>query len=256
MKKAMMAIAISTILYACNNSDSKQVNTDANPPLANENVANGLTEKEKQDGWELLFDGVSTKGWHKYNTDSIGHAWKVVDNTLFLDASEKVDGKVVGGGDIVSDREFDDFDLVYEWKISKNGNGGVIIYAQEDKKYKYPWETGPEMQVLDNDGHPDAKIVKHRAGDLYDLVSSSKEAVKPAMEWNAAEIKSKDGKLSLYLNGQNVVNTTLWDDNWKQMVAGSKFKNMPDFGKFKKGRIGLQDHGDNVWFRNIKIKKL
>jgi hypothetical protein len=112
------------------------------------------------------------------------------------------------------------------------------------------------MQVLDNAGHADAKIIKHRAGDLYDLISSSSEPVKPAGQWNTAEITANKGKLDFYLNGQHIINTRMWDDNWKQMVAGSKFKAMPDFGKFTKGRIALQEHGDQVWYKNIKIKKL
>jgi hypothetical protein len=113
-----------------------------------------------------------------------------------------------------------------------------------------------EMQVLDNDRHPDAKIPKHRAGDLYDLISCSRETVKPALEWNKAGIRALNGKLDLFLNGENVVSTTLWDDNWKKLIAGSKFKAMPNFGTFKKGRIALQDHGNKVWYRNIMIKKL
>ena len=112
------------------------------------------------------------------------------------------------------------------------------------------------MEVLDNSGHPDSKIIKHRAGDLYDLISCSKETVKPAGEWNLAEVKCLNGKLDLFLNGENVVSTTLWDDNWKKLVAGSKFVEMPDFGTYKKGKIGLQDHGNAVWYRNIMIKKL
>jgi hypothetical protein len=112
------------------------------------------------------------------------------------------------------------------------------------------------MQVLDNERHPDAKIHKHRAGDLYDLIACKKEVVKPAGEWNKAEVKCKDGKVELYLNGTEVVETTLWDDNWKKMVAESKFKTMPDFGTYKTGKIALQDHGDDVWFRNIMIRKL
>jgi hypothetical protein len=112
------------------------------------------------------------------------------------------------------------------------------------------------MQVLDNAGHRDAKIIKHRAGDLYDLISSSSEPVKPAGEWNQVEIVSNQGKLDFTLNGTKVVSTTLWDDNWKKMVAGSKFKTMSDFGTFKKGKIALQDHGDAVCYRNIMIKKL
>ena len=144
-----------------------------------------------------------------------------------------------------------------EWKISKDGNSGIIFYIHEDKvKYNWPWETGPEMQILDNKGHPDAKIIKHRAGDLYDLISCSTETVKPYGEWNLAKIKCINGKLDLYLNGNNVVSTTLWDENWKKMVAGSKFRNMAGFGTYKKGHIGLQDHGNEVCFRNIKIRKL
>ena len=248
MIKSILVASSFVLLFSCNNAVSKQ----SPQPSA----MNTISQEEKNEGWELLFDGVSTAGWHTYGNKPVGKAWKVVDGTLTIDVSEKKDGKVVGGGDIVTDKEFDNFHLKYDWKISVNGNSGVIFYAQEDSKYKWPWETGPEMQVLDNNGHPDAKIIKHRAGDLYDLISSSKETVKPAMEWNTAEIKSVNGKLDFYLNGENVVSTTLWDDNWKQLVAGSKFKNMPDFGKYQKGKLGLQDHGDVVWFRNIKIKRL
>ena len=248
MIKSILVVSSLVLMLACHNAVSKQ---SPQPP-----AMNSISQEEKNEGWELLFDGVSTAGWHTYGNKPVGKAWKVVDGTLTLDVSEKKDGKVVGGGDIVTDKEFDNFHLKYDWKISVNGNSGIIFYAQEDSKYKWPWETGPEMQVLDNNGHPDAKIIKHRAGDLYDLISSSKETVKPAMEWNTAEIKSVNGKLDFYLNGENVVSTTLWDDNWKQLVAGSKFKNMPDFGKYQKGKLGLQDHGDVVWFRNIKIKRL
>jgi hypothetical protein len=249
MIKNVLVGCVVTAMTACNNSASKQTTQSS--------AMNVISKEELNEGWRPLFDGVSTKGWHNYGNKPIGKAWKVVDGTLFLDAAVKKDGKIDGGGDIISDEEFDNFHLKYDWKISVNGNSGVIFYVNEDPaKYEWPWQTGPEMQVLDNVGHRDAKIHKHRAGDLYDLIASSKETVKPAMEWNTAEIKSLNGKLDFYLNGENIVSTTLWDDNWKNLVAGSKFKNMPDFGKYQKGKIGLQDHGDNVWFRNIKIKKL
>src|SRR4030095_14047821 len=126
----------------------------------------------------------------------------------------------------------------------------------DDKKFEHAWHTGPEMQVLDNEGHPDKEFPTHRAGCLYDLIAVSKETVKPAGEWNKAEIKLNNGKLDLYLNEENVVSTTMGDANWKKLVAGSKFKEWPAFATFKKGHLGVQDHGDPVWFRNIKIKKL
>lgn len=218
---------------------------------------NKLTTEEKSDGWKLMFDGKTTKGWHKYGGNPVGSAWKVKDGELYLDTTIKENWQIKDGGDIVSDEEYENFHLKLEWNIAKNGNSGIIFYINEDKsKYKWPWETGPEMQILDNNGHPDAKIIKHRAGDLYDLITVSKETVRPPGEWNLAEIKCLNGKLDFYLNGENVISTTLWDDAWKKLVAGSKFKNMPGFGTYKKGRIGLQDHGDKVRFRNIKIKQL
>jgi hypothetical protein len=181
----------------------------------------------------------------------------VADGALYLDTSKKAGWQTSGGGDIVTEKEYGNFHLKLDWKIAKNGNSGVIFFVHEDTtRYKYVWNTGPEMQVLDNNGHPDAKIPKHRAGDLYDLISSSSEPVKPAGEWNHAEIVANRGKLDLYLNGVNVVSTTMWDDNWKKLVAGSKFKEYPDFGTYRKGKIALQDHGNMVWFKNIMIKEL
>ena len=112
------------------------------------------------------------------------------------------------------------------------------------------------MQVLDNAAHPDAKIIKHRAGDLYDLISVSKETVKPAGEWNQVRIVANNGALDFYLNDAHVLHTTLWDESWQALVASSKFKNMPGFAAFRSGRIALQDHGDNVWYRNIRIRRL
>ena len=206
------------------------------------------------EGWISLFDGKTTTGWHTYGKTGIGQAWKAEDGILRLDAAAKKQGQTEGG-DIVTDQEFEDFHLKLEWKIGPKGNSGVIFYTKEDPQYQYMWHTGPEMQILDNDGHADAKIHKHRAGDLYDLIES-KQNVKPVGEWNLAEIVSKDGKLEFYLNGEKTLSTTMWDDNWRNMIANSKFKNMKAFGTIKKGKIGLQDHGDDVWFRNIMIKPL
>ncbi len=131
------------------------------------------------------------------------------------------------------------------------------FYVQDEPaKYNATYLTGLEMQVVDNNGHPDGKIFKHKAGDLYDLVPSAKEAQKPVGEWNHVEMTSNNGKLDFHLNGEHVVSTTLWDENFNNLVAGSKFKDWKAFAKAKKGHIALQDHGDAVWYRNIKIRRL
>src|SRR6202163_1919881 len=213
---------------------------------------NQLTDAEKQQGWKLLFDGKSSAGWHTYNKKAFGPAWKVEDGTLFCDTTYHIPKGEEG--DICTDEIYENFDLKLQWKISKNGNSGIIFLVQESPKYNAPFLTGPEMQVLDNDGHPDGKIHKHRAGDLYDLIASSSEPVHAVGEWNDAEIKLDHGKLTLYLNGVQTVSTTVWDQNWYSLVKGSKFSKMPGFAKFKSGYIDLQDHGDDVWFRNIRIK--
>ncbi len=245
MKRAGLILLTAITIGGCNAPSEKK---ESEAPAA---------ENKTDSGWVSLFDGKTLAGWHNYGKTTVGEAWKVQDGALYLDTTKKAGWQTSQGGDIVTAEEFENFDLKLEWKIATGGNSGIIFYVHEDTtKYKYVWNTGPEMQVLDNDLHSDGKIPKHRAGDLYDLISSSSEPVKKPGEWNEAEIISKDGKLDFILNGTNVVSTMLWDDSWKKLVAGSKFKERPDFGTYKKGHIALQDHGNTVWYRNIKIKKL
>lgn len=216
---------------------------------------NILSSKEQSNGWKLLFDGKTKNGWHVFNNKTDGSAWKVADGVLYLDPKAK-GPKGEGGGDLISEEEFENFHLMLEWKLDSGGNSGIIIQAQEDPKYRHAWVTGPEIQVIDNDRHRDAQNKKHRAGDLYDLVAAAPETVKPIGEWNLIEVMSKNGKLDIFLNSTRVVSTTQWDDSWTNLVSESKFKSMADFGKFRKGKISLQDHGDGVYFRNIKIQSL
>jgi hypothetical protein len=248
MKMLFSVAGMALLLAACNTGTPTETQQDQG------SMQDGAqTEGE----WISLFDGESTRGWHRYGGEPVGPAWKAEEGVLFLDASNKADWQTSDGGDIVTEQEFDNFHLQLEWKISEGGNSGIIFYVQEDtNRYEHAWHTGPEMQILDNDRHPDAKIVTHRAGDLYDLITAKPETVKPVGEWNLAEIISENGNLTLRLNGTDVVQTTMWDDSWRQMVANSKFKDKKDFGTFKSGKIGLQDHGDNVWFRNIRIRRL
>ena len=243
MKKIAVLIGLATIFTGCvlQNNDNKK-------------EAESKEVKETDKDFVALFDGKTLNGWHGYGKGDIAGRWKIYDSTLVLDTTVKLTGV---NSNLVTDEAYENFHLKLDWKISKDGNSGILFYVHEDTaKYNEPYFTGPEMQVLDNDGHPDGKITKHRAGDLYDLISCSKETVNPVGEWNHAEIINNNGKLDLLLNGTTVVSTTVGDDQWKQMVAGSKFKEWPDFATYKKGAICLQDHGNVVSFKNILIKKL
>jgi hypothetical protein len=247
MKLLTIAVcAASILMYSCNSSETSSTETKDTTA-----AAATATAPTTDTGFVSLFDGSTTSGWHSYGNAGVNSRWKVSDGSLTIDTASKEHG------DLLTNDEYENFDFQVEWKIAPKGNSGLIFLVKEDTaKYHATYETGPEMQVLDNNGHPDAKIPKHRAGDLYDLIACSKETVKPAGEWNQAEIIVNNGKLDLILNGTTVVSTTMWDDNWKKLLAGSKFKSMPDFGTFKSGRVALQDHGDLVFYRNIRIKKL
>ncbi len=227
---------------------------------AGETALNTLTRQQEKEGWQLLFDGKTTRGWHRYGGATYGNVWRVDDAALLFDPAGKPEIKDVyrnRDADIVSDEEFDNFHLRIDWKVEPGCNSGIMFLVHEDSsRYKNMWETGPEMQVVDNERHPDAKTPTHRAGDLYDLIACSTETARPAGEWNQAEIIFNRGQLDFHLNGMKVISTTLWDDNWKKLIAGSKWKGFPDFALYKKGRIGLQDHGKKVWYRNIMIRKL
>ena len=219
----------------------------------------GFNQVQAQEKWISLFDGKTTNGWHTFGKKTAGEAWKVVDGAIMFDPNNKVNGRIVGGGDIVTNESFTNFHLQLEWKISKNGNSGIIFFVQNDpSKYKNTWHTGPEMQVLDNDGHPDSKIISHRAGNLYDLIVGDESGVKPAEQWNQVDIIANNGTLVMKLNGVTTVNTHLGDDSWKELIRRSKFGrgDMPDFGKTFSGKIALQDHGNEVSYRNIRIQKL
>lgn len=254
MLRTFFLLAAVSLINACNNEGEKTTSSDTTQTST---MTPLLSETEMAEGWVSLFDGTTTKGWHKYGGASVGSAWSVKDGNLHLGALEKDNWQIKDGGDIVSDEEYENFHLKLEWKVDTCGNSGVMFYVHEDTvKYKFPWMTGPEMQVLDNTCHPDAKIIKHRAGDLYDIITSVPETVKPALEWNLAEIKCMNGTLEFYLNGTKVVTTTLWDDAWRTSLTATKWKDHKDFGTYKKGHIALQDHGNKVWFRNIKIQKL
>lgn len=227
---------------------------------------NVLTDREKAEGWALLFDGKSLDGWHNYGKKTVGQSWIVSDNSIHLDAKPNPDGgwQTSDGGDIITNDEYADFEFQYDWKIGACGNSGIYYHVLEaPEKYAYGWMTGPEMQVLDNSCHPDSKFPTHRAGDLYDFIECKYVTVKPAGQWNHARVVFKDGKVEHWLNYRKVVELQMFEKGkptkqWLDLIAASKFPKLPapDFGLQTKGHIALQDHGNLVWFKNLKVRKL
>lgn len=202
-------------------------------------------------GWQKLFNGKNLEGWHSYRQTAPAPAWKVQDGAIVLDHSGGA-----RGGDLVTDQEYSNFELKLEWKISKGGNSGILFLVHEDPKIGATFFTGPEMQVLDNQYAEDNKNPTHLAGSLYDLLAADPAAVHPYGQWNKVTIRLLNGHLSFWMNGKKVVETQLWTPQWDSLVAHSKFKQWPVFATYHSGHIALQDHGDKVWFRNIRIKVL
>jgi hypothetical protein len=211
-------------------------------------TVSAFTEKGK---WEVLFDGATTEHWRGYKKDHLPPEWTIENGTLTLTKK--------GGGYIVTKEQYENFELKLDWKISEAGNSGVFFHVSEDPAYKVPYETGPECQILDDEKHPDA--VKglagtHKAGANYDLQAPLVAAVKPAGEWNSFVLKVRNGHVQHWLNGKKVQDYKIGSAVWKQLVSKSKFATMSGYGKFTSGHIALQDHGNRVWFRNIKIRRL
>ena len=214
---------------------------------ADDSTVNTLTDKEKADGWKLLFDGKTTKGWHKYRGKEVGDQWKAADGSLILSHKS---GK--NGGDIITDDAFDNFELAIDWKVTPGANSGVMYRVSETEDA--PYYTGPEYQILDNDKHPDGKHRETSAASCYALYAPSKDATKPVGEWNHTLIKVNGNHVEHWLNDVKVVEYEFGSDDWNKRVAASKFKEWKKFGTIKKGGIDLQDHGDDVAYRNIKVR--
>ncbi len=253
--KANVFIACSVILLACIPSGMEAYASTKPPSIMKKNMeqppANTLTEKEKAEGWILLFDGSTTKGWRGYNKTSFPDSGWVVENGTLVCTGRR-------GGDIVYGKVFGNFHLKLEWKISEGGNSGIFYLGKESEDTPI-YMSACEMQVLDNEKHPDAKAGKNgnrTAGSLYDLIPSTPQNVNPVGEWNAVEVIVENGKVSHIVNGVIVVQYDLNSPEFEALVAESKFNAAPAFAKAREGYVGLQDHNNLVWFRNIKIREL
>lgn len=209
---------------------------------------NTLSAQESKEGWKLLFDGKTTSAWHGYKKDAFPTEGWIVQDGALVHAGGK------GGGDIITNDSYQDFEFACDWKVAKGGNSGIMYHCTEDRNY--PWETGPECQILDDANHQDGKKPKTRAGTLYDVLACNADVSRPAGEWNTARVVVKGTRIEHWLNGFKVVDIDTASDDYKKAIAESKWANAADYNKRPKGGIALQDHGDEVQFRNIKVRSL
>ena len=207
---------------------------------------NQLSAEEQRNGWQLLFDGKDMSQWRNFKQQGLSKQWIIEDGAM------KLNGK--GGGDILTKAQYQNFDLKLDWKISEVGNSGIFILADETGQKIY--SHAPEIQILDNERHPDNKLASHLSGSLYDLIASPAASHKKAGEWNQVRVLLQDNQLTIWQNGVQTVSVKIQSPQWQQLVAESKFANWPGFAAKSSGHIGLQDHGDVVWFKNLKIKEL
>lgn len=243
-------VVLLLVLTACEARD-----TDVSEGAEDQTVAdsvNVLTSAEEGEGWEILFSEENLDRWKGFQSDSIPGKWVVDDSAIHFDPDAEG-----SGGDIVTREAFSNFELSFDWKISECGNSGVIYLASEDDAYEQPWNTGPEYQILDNSCHPDAEVGTHRqAAANYDVHAPSEDVSNPAGEWNQSRIVVDSMHVEHWLNGTMVLEYELGGEEWQQRVSGSKWTEYADYGTMREGHIALQDHGDPVWFRKIKIREL
>lgn len=255
---------------ACSTQSPKNASTDASVPayeLLDLPKVNLKSFRKNAVGAYVIFDGTSLEGWRGYNKDHIPSKWALDNGTLKF--SKKPAGiQNAEGGDLIFAHDFKNFELEFEWKISEAGNSGVFFLAKEVKDQAI-YVSSPEYQLLDNERHPDAKQGvdgNRKSGSLYDMIPAKPQNAFPAGQWNRAKIVVNKGKVTHYQNDEKVVEYTLWTPEWTQLLDASKFskdkwplayellKNVG--GKTKSGVIGFQDHGDDIWLRNVTVKVL
>jgi len=215
----------------------------ATPLTAQEH--NRLTAAERAAGWQLLFDGNSLEGWRGYNSEFMPTGWSVENGLLT---------RTGPGGDIITEQQFGDFELYLEWLVGPGGNSGVLVRAVEGQEEVY--HGAPEMQILDDAGHPDGRSPLTSAGSNYGLHGAPRGIVKSAGEWNSSRIVVVNNQVEHWLNGDKVVEYELGSADWLRRVANSKFAQWPAYGRASRGHIGIQDHGDRVSFRNLKVREI
>lgn len=253
MKGKFYFMTLALLVISCKSDKKTENPTDNKVSKERQTLKqNTLSDQEKNEGWLLLFDGKTTDGWHLYNKPETKSTWVVKDGALTCDPFDENAER----GDLVSDKEFKNYDFTFEWKVTESGNSGVFINVVEEAKTPQAWFTGPEYQLLDSK-HIDYEIEVKRSGCLYGFSPQvTPTMTKPAGQWNTSRIKQVDGKVEFYLNGNLTAKVDFHSKAWKDFTANSNFKNFPQFGASTAGHIGLQIWSSPVWFRNLKIKEL
>lgn len=213
-------------------------------------------ESNSNDGWVTLFDGTSLDAWRGFKMDHVPSGWTIKDGELTSFGAAIRDSLNLEHGDIITRKQYENFELELEWKISKGSNSGIIYFVQETDSSKNTYYTGPEMQIVDNDIYEKDLKNHFLAGDLYDLIGCSQITVKPVGQWNSVRIVADGSHVQHWLNGIKVVDYDLFSPELKELEKNSKWQYYPEFGKVAKGYIALQEHPGEVYFRNIRIRSL
>ena len=212
------------------------------PVIDASECSNGLSAQERAAGWQSLFDGTSLEHWRSYGETEVDDGWAIENGCL---------ARVGWAGDLITREQFGDFELKLDWRISDSGNSGIFIRGDESGR-SLP-QTALEMQVLDNAGHWDGDDPTHRAGAYYDMIAPDHDTSRPPETWNAVHIIARGPQVQFWLNGRQTASFEQGSDAWRALYARSKFADRPAYGSLLRGHIGLQDHWDKVWYRNIRI---
>ncbi|MFC3879247.1 DUF1080 domain-containing protein [Algoriphagus namhaensis] len=253
-KIKLLSFASLFLVWSCGTSDKVEDSLEAEVAEVEDAVMdNTLSDDERGEGWMLLFDGESMDGWRAFNGESLPDSWVIEDGAMKALGT----GGDIGGDIVFGPMEFEEFELEFTWKIEEGGNSGVMYHVVEDPKYKAPYETGPEYQVIDQLGFPDPLEAWQSIGADYAMYEPDYEgAVKPAGEWNVSRIVFSTEGSSYWLNGKKTVEFMPYSEDWETRKNSGKWDAFPDYAIAKSGLIALQDHGAEAWFKNIKIRKL
>jgi hypothetical protein len=242
---------LAMILFASCNAPEKKDPLSLYGEIDRSAALNTLTVPEKNKGWELLFDGTSTNGWHGYNMQVVPDFWIIEDHALTMTTEGGAEGQ-----DIVTDKTYRNFAFSAEFKLTRGANSGIIFQVAEDPKYKYPYETGPEFQVIDHENWPDPLEDWQICGANYAMYPPKTKPFKPVGEWNQVLLVVDGNQVTQILNGEVVVEYEKYSEEWEKLRNSGKWNDFPDYGKYEEGHISLQNHGTKVWYRSIKIKEI